>query len=145
MDRNEFAQLFDMAGRAVVVTGGTRGIGRALAEGFVLAGARVAVASRKKEACDDTVEHLRGLGGEAIGVPSPLGELDDLRMLVQETVDAFGAIDVVVNDAANALALPHGRYTPEAWSKTRIPYGANFAAMDFVAATRGTSSSPTAA
>jgi NAD(P)-dependent dehydrogenase (short-subunit alcohol dehydrogenase family) len=118
MDRQTLRTLFDMTGRTVIVTGGTRGIGRALAEGYVAAGARVAVASRKPEACKETEEHLRGLGGEAIGVPTHLGDLGALRILVEKTVDAFGGIDVVVNNAANALAQPHGEYTPEAWAKS---------------------------
>jgi len=118
MDRERLRSLFDMTDRVVLVTGGTRGIGRALAEGYVAAGARVVVASRKPEACRETQEHLRGLGGEALGVPTHLGELDALRNLVEATVEAFGGIDVVVNNAANALALPMGEYTPEAWSKS---------------------------
>ena len=100
------------------MTGGTRGIGRALAEGYLAAGARVVVASRKAEACKETEQHLQAMGGEALGVPTHLGELDALRALVQRTLDAFGAVDVVVNNAANALALPHGEYTPEAWAKS---------------------------
>ncbi len=118
MDRQKLARLFDMKDRVVIVTGGTRGIGRALAEGYVAAGAKVVVASRKPDACKQTEEHLRGLGGEAIGVPTHLGELDDLANLVDRTVDAFGGIDVVVNNAATALAQPIGEYTPEAWSKS---------------------------
>ena len=118
MDRSKLRQLFDMTGRVVLVTGGTRGIGRALAEGYVAAGAKVVVASRKAEACKETEQHLKKLGGEAIGVPTHLGELDALASLVQKTVDAFGALDVVVNNAANALAQPHGEYTPEAWAKS---------------------------
>ena len=100
------------------MTGGTRGIGRALAEGYAAAGARVVVASRKAEACKETEQHLQAMGGEALGVPTHLGELDALRALVQRTLDAFGGIDVVVNNAANALALPHGEYTPEAWARS---------------------------
>ena len=118
MDRARLTQLFDMTGRVVIVTGGTRGIGRALAEGYVAAGAKVVVASRKAAACQEMEAHLRKLGGEALGVPTHLGELDALRALVQRTVDAFGGVDVVVNNAANALALPHGAYTPEAWTKS---------------------------
>jgi NAD(P)-dependent dehydrogenase (short-subunit alcohol dehydrogenase family) len=110
--------LFDMTGRVVIVTGGTRGIGRALAEGYVCAGAKVVVASRKAEACKETEEHLRALGGEAIGVPTHLAELDDLAELVRRTVDEFGGLDVVVNNAATALAQPIGEYTPEAWQKS---------------------------
>jgi NAD(P)-dependent dehydrogenase (short-subunit alcohol dehydrogenase family) len=118
MDRERLRSLFDMTGRVVLVTGGTRGIGRALAEGFACAGARVVVASRKPEACRETEAHLRSLGAEALGVPTHLGELDALRELVETTVDAFGGLDVVVNNAANALALPLGEYTPEAWAKS---------------------------
>jgi len=118
VDRARLTQLFDMTGRVVIVTGGTRGIGRALAEGYVAAGAKVVVASRKAAACQEMEAHLRKLGGEALGVPTHLGELDALRALVQRTVDAFGGVDVVVNNAANALALPHGAYTPEAWTKS---------------------------
>jgi NAD(P)-dependent dehydrogenase (short-subunit alcohol dehydrogenase family) len=118
LDREQLRRLFDLTRRVVIVTGGTRGIGRALACGYVAAGARVVVASRKPEACKETEEHLQALGGEAIGVPTHLGDLDGLRALVQKTLDAFGAIDVVVNNAANALALPLGGYTPEAWAKS---------------------------
>ncbi len=118
MDRGQLSRLHDMTRRVVIVTGGTRGIGRALAEGFVSAGARVVVASRKRDACQETEKHLRELGGEAIGVPTHLGDLDALSVLVDRTVDAFGGIDVVVNNAATALAQPIGEYTPEAWAKS---------------------------
>ena len=103
VDRTAFDPLFDMTDRTVIVTGGTRGIGLALAEGFVLAGARVVVASRKADACEQAAKHLRELGGQAIGVPAHAGNLDDLDVLVERTVAEFGGIDVVVNNAANAL------------------------------------------
>jgi NAD(P)-dependent dehydrogenase (short-subunit alcohol dehydrogenase family) len=118
VDRAALQQLFDMSGRVVVVTGGTRGIGLALAEGYVAAGAKVVVASRKPEACRDAADHLRDLGGEALGVPTHMGALEDLDVLVERTVDAFGAIDVVVNNAANALAQSLAEQTPEAWAKS---------------------------
>ena len=118
MDRDKLQSLFDMTGRVVIVTGGTRGIGRALAEGYAAAGARVVAASRKPDACKETEEHLRAMGAEALGVPTRMDDLDDLRGLVGKTVDAFGGVDVVVNNAANALAQPMGEYTPEAWSKS---------------------------
>jgi NAD(P)-dependent dehydrogenase (short-subunit alcohol dehydrogenase family) len=118
VDPEKLRRLFDMTGRVVLVTGGTRGIGRALAEGYVSAGAKVVVASRKADACRETEDHLCGLGGEAMGVPTHLGDLDDLVGLVRRTVDEFGRLDVVVNNAATALAQRVGEYTPEAWQKS---------------------------
>jgi NAD(P)-dependent dehydrogenase (short-subunit alcohol dehydrogenase family) len=118
MDRDAFDRLFDMTDRTVIVTGGSRGIGLALAEGFVLAGARVVVASRKADACEEAATHLRDIGGTAIGVPAHAGSVDDLDTLVERTVAEFGGIDVVVNNAANALAQPLGDMTVDAWAKS---------------------------
>jgi NAD(P)-dependent dehydrogenase (short-subunit alcohol dehydrogenase family) len=118
MDRSAFDRLFDMGGRTVIVTGGTRGIGLALAEGFILAGANLVVASRKPDACEATAKHLRELGGQAIGVPAHTGSVDDLDVIVERAVAEFGGIDVVVNNAANALAQPIGEMTPEALTKS---------------------------
>lgn len=109
---------FDMTDRVVIVTGGTRGIGLALAKGYIDAGARVVVSSRKAEACAAAQAELTALGGRAIGVPAHVGALDDLDRLVTSTVDAFGQIDVVVNNAANALTQPVGQFTAEAWAKS---------------------------
>jgi NAD(P)-dependent dehydrogenase (short-subunit alcohol dehydrogenase family) len=118
MNAEKLRALFDMTGRVAIVTGATRGIGRALAEGYVAAGAKVVVTSRKAAACDETAKHLRAMGGEALAVPCHVGDLDALRELARRTAEEFGAIDVVVNNAANALALPHGAYTAEAWAKS---------------------------
>ncbi len=118
MDRDALGQLFDMSGRVVVVTGGTRGIGLALAEGYLAAGAKVVVASRKPEACAEAEKQLRSLGGEVLGLPTHLGRLEDLDALVAQTIETFGGIDVVVNNAANALSQPVAEQTPEAWAKS---------------------------
>ena len=118
MDREKLRSLFDLTGRVAIVTGGTRGIGRAIAEGFVAAGAKVAVASRKADACEEAERALVASGGEAIGVPTHMGDLDALHALVDRTVDTFGGVDIVVNNAANALREDLGRFTPEAWAKS---------------------------
>ncbi|MBE1530472.1 SDR family NAD(P)-dependent oxidoreductase [Actinomadura algeriensis] len=119
MDAEKLRTLFDLTGRVAIVTGGTRGIGRAIAEGFVAAGASVVVASRKPEPCAQTEAHLKAMGGDALGVPAHLGDLDALDTLVSRTADTFGRIDIVVNNAANPLAQPLGGLTPEAFAKSQ--------------------------
>ena len=118
MDSNDYSNLFDLSGRTAIVTGGTRGIGRSIAEGLACAGASVVVASRSGEACAATEEHLHEMGFEALGVPTHMGDLDAVERLAAATVGRFGAIDVLVNNAANALAQPLGAQTAAAWQKS---------------------------
>jgi NAD(P)-dependent dehydrogenase (short-subunit alcohol dehydrogenase family) len=118
MNQDQLRSLFDLTGRVAIVTGGTRGIGRSIAEGFVASGARVAVASRKADACDEAEQALRAMGSDAIGVPTHLGELDSLHALVERTVDEFGRLDIVVNNAATPLREDLGHFTPEAYAKS---------------------------
>jgi NAD(P)-dependent dehydrogenase (short-subunit alcohol dehydrogenase family) len=110
--------LFRLDGRVAVVTGGTRGIGRAIAEGFGHAGARVVVASRKPEACAETGNALLELGIDAAGIACHMGSLDDVRALVKSTFERFGAIDIIVNNAANALTEPVGAFTEPGFTKS---------------------------
>lgn len=117
MDREKLDALFDLTGRVAIVTGGTRGIGRAIAEGLLAAGASVAVASRKPDACAATAEELGALG-PVIGVPTNMNDIEASNALVDRTVEEFGRLDIVVNNAANALTLPFGQLTPEAWDKS---------------------------
>jgi NAD(P)-dependent dehydrogenase (short-subunit alcohol dehydrogenase family) len=118
MDAEGLRGLHDLAGRVAIVTGGTRGIGLAIAEGLSAAGAKIVVASRKEEACSQVEAHLRSNGGDAIGVPTHMGDIDSINALVERTVVEFGRIDIVVNNAANALTLPLGQLTLEAWDKS---------------------------
>ncbi|HEU5151283.1 MAG TPA: glucose 1-dehydrogenase [Iamia sp.] len=112
------AALFRLDGRVAVVTGGTRGIGRAVAHGFAAAGASVVVASRKAEACAAVAREITDAGHTALGVPCHLGELDDVEALVAATAERFGALDVLVNNGANPLAQPVGGYTEAAFDKS---------------------------
>ena len=118
MDSDAYRGLFDLSGRTAIVTGGTRGIGRAIAEGFACAGARVVVASRSAESCAVAEARLAAAGFEALGVPTHMGDLEAVEALAAATGDRFGGVDVVVNNAANALAQPIGAQTPIAWQKS---------------------------
>lgn len=109
---------FDIAGRVAIVTGGSRGIGRAIALGFASLGAHVVVASRKADACEATVEVITAAGGSAHAVPTHVGDIKQLEALVLATTERFGGIDIIVNNAANPLALPIGSITAEALTKS---------------------------
>lgn len=121
--RDAVLDSFDLTGRVAIVTGGSRGIGRAIAGGFSALGAKVVVASRKAEACDTAAAELRAEGGDALAVPTHVGDPLQLAALVARTVEAFGGVDIVVNNAANPLAQPLGAMTPDAMAKS---WEANF-------------------
>jgi NAD(P)-dependent dehydrogenase (short-subunit alcohol dehydrogenase family) len=118
MHHDQLRSLFDLTDRVAIVTGGTRGIGRAIAEGFAAAGASIAVASRKPEACEEAARALAADGAAAIGVPTHTGDLDAVRALVDTTVETFGRLDILVNNAATALREDVGSFTPEAYAKS---------------------------
>jgi NAD(P)-dependent dehydrogenase (short-subunit alcohol dehydrogenase family) len=97
--RNDARALFDLSGRVALVTGGTRGLGLAIAHAFSSAGADIVVASRKADACDVVAEELRRGGNRAIGCPCHVGRWDDLDRLVETAYATFGRVDVLVNNA----------------------------------------------
>src|SRR5271169_2644021 len=109
---------FDLTGRVAVVTGGTRGLGRAIAGAFSQAGADVVVVSRKAEACEKAAAELRADGGNAIGRPCHVGHWDDVTTLADGLHREFGRIDVLVNNAG--VSPVYGRLSDvseELWDK----------------------------
>jgi len=91
---------FSLEGRVAIITGASRGIGRAIALRFALAGARVVVSSRKLENVQAAADKIMAAGGEAHAVQAHVGRTDDITALVAQTLDAFGRIDIAVNNAA---------------------------------------------
>jgi NAD(P)-dependent dehydrogenase (short-subunit alcohol dehydrogenase family) len=93
--------LFDLTGKVAVVTGSSRGIGRAIAERMAEQGARVVISSRKAGPCEEVAAALNARReGSAIAVPANISSKDDLQRLVDETMRTFGRIDVLVCNAA---------------------------------------------
>ena len=91
---------FDLTGKVALVTGASRGIGRAIAEAYAAAGAKVALASRTQSALDEVAEGIRERGGEALPIAAHTGEQDAVDRLVGRITDAWNGIDVLVNNAA---------------------------------------------
>ena len=112
------ASAFDLTGKAALVTGSTRGIGLAIAEALARHGARVAVSSRRPEACERAREQIVALGGEAIGVPCNVSFKEQLQALVDATLEAFGAIDVLIcNAGINPYFGPLAEITDDAYDR----------------------------
>ena len=93
-------KLLSLVGKVAIVTGSTRGIGRAIVEQLALAGAKVVVSSRKSDACDKTLAELEDAGHEAIAVPCNVGYKDQCEHLVRATLEKWGRVDVLVLNAA---------------------------------------------
>jgi NAD(P)-dependent dehydrogenase (short-subunit alcohol dehydrogenase family) len=90
---------FDMSGKVVLITGGGRGIGYALAQGFAEQGADLVIASRKLASCEDAAAGFRSLGRRALAVECHVGRWDGLERLVEAAYGEFGKVDVLINNA----------------------------------------------
>src|SRR6201995_4960028 len=95
--------LFDMKGKVAVITGSTRGIGRAIAEGMAEHGAKGVISSRKADVCDAVAKEINDKHGKgtAAGFAANISSKDNLQQLVDESNRAFGKIDVLVGNAAS--------------------------------------------
>jgi len=91
---------FSLTGKVAIVTGASRGIGRAIALRFAQAGAKMTVSSRKLENVEKVAEEIRAAGGEALAVQAHVGHADQVEAMVERTVESFGRVDIAVNNAA---------------------------------------------
>ena len=109
--------LFSLEGRTALVTGGSRGIGRMIAAGFVAAGARVYISARKAEACDQTAKELSAGGGHCVSLPADISTMDGLQTLVAAYAQHEPQLDILVNNAGAAWGAPYDDFPEKGWDK----------------------------
>ena len=112
--------LFDLTGQVAIITGSSRGIGRAIAERMAEHGARVVISSRKLQACEEVVQAINAKhgAGRAVAIAANISSKDDLAQLVQQTQKQLGAVDVLVcNAASNPYYGPQAGITDEQFRK----------------------------
>jgi NAD(P)-dependent dehydrogenase (short-subunit alcohol dehydrogenase family) len=118
------ADYFDMSGKVVLVTGGSRGLGHEMVKAFAACGADVIIASRKLEPCEEVAEEVRAMGRRALAVACHVGQWEAIPNLVDAAYEAFGKVDVLVNNAGIApTAAKSSDVTEDLFDKT---VGVNF-------------------
>jgi 3-oxoacyl-[acyl-carrier protein] reductase len=111
----------DLKDKVAVVTGGTRGIGRAIAERLLEEGVRVAICGTRQQSVDDAVKYLSdesAAAGRVFGMVADVSKRDDVKRFVAAVHAKFGALDVLVNNAGVGTFASVAQLTPEAWDKT---------------------------
>ena len=93
-------KLFELKGKVAIVTGASKGIGKAIAEGLAEYGAKVVVSSRAQEAVDQVANEIKAQGFEATGIACHVGREDQRKALVEQTIATYGGVDILVNNAA---------------------------------------------
>lgn len=96
---------FSLKDKVAIVTGGSRGIGQAIAFGFAKAGAKVAITSRKAQDLEATAAQIRDFGGEVLVLPAHLGKIEEIRKVVDAVMEKYGRIDILVNNAGASPSM----------------------------------------
>ena len=109
--------LFSLVGKVALVTGGSRGIGRMIAEGFLMHGAKVYISSRKAGPCDETAAELSKGGGECISLPQDVSTVDGARALAARITTLEPRLDILVNNAGAAWMADFDAFPESGWDK----------------------------
>lgn len=110
-------RLFSLEGRTALVTGGSRGIGRMIAAGFVERGAKVYISSRKADACDATAAELSAHGGVCVSLPQDISTVEGCKALAAELARREPALDILVNNAGAAWLAELDAFPEKGWDK----------------------------
>ena len=110
------SQMFSLQGRSALITGGSRGIGRMIAEGFLRQGARVYISARKAEACDATAKELSAIG-HCVSLPGDVSTLEGVQQLVAALQQHEQTLDILVNNAGAAWGAPYDEFPESGWDK----------------------------
>lgn len=110
-------ELFDLTGKTAIVTGGSRGIGREMAEGLAEAGANLMLCARREEWLKETLNEFRAKGFRAEGVLCDVAKEEDVQRAVSETVQLFGKIDILINNAGISWGAMPEEMTLAQWQK----------------------------
>jgi NAD(P)-dependent dehydrogenase (short-subunit alcohol dehydrogenase family) len=110
-------QLFDLAGRSALVTGGSRGLGLQIAEALGEMGARIAISARKQDELDAAVVHLKRAGIEATAYVCDIGKREAIGPFADAVLKQFGRVDILVNNAGATWGAPAEDHPLEAWDK----------------------------
>lgn len=109
--------LFKLDGKTAIVTGGGRGLGAQIAQGFAEAGANIVLCSRRVEACEEAAARLRENGTKALALACDVTNPEQVAEVVRRTVEEFGTIDIVVNNSGASWGAPVSEMPLEAWHK----------------------------
>ncbi len=110
-------QLFDLTGRVAIVTGGSVGLGRQMAEGLAEMGASLVLCARKKERCEQAAEELKALGVTTLALGCDVKNPASVQELVDVTLSKFGQIDILINNAGTSWGAPIEEMSLEQWNK----------------------------
>src|SRR5258707_15677176 len=113
----KFRKVLDLSGRVGIITGGSVGLGRQMAEGLAEMGAHVVLSARKKERCRLAAEELKSLGVQTLALGCDVKDPASIQAVADVTVKQFGRIDILVNNAGTSWGAPTEAMTLEQWNK----------------------------